>query len=245
MEQARKHQEPKYTIVTSDVDALWEFDQKLTLFKTMTKTKSFERNSKHKALYYALIESILEDKDAMDKGVADRLKKRKPDDADRYKDPPTEPEQGLKRKKTDKETEPSNKAKSTRTSKGTTKSQPKSFGKSAEAKETVFEAGDTQNWFKKLERPPTTDLEWNEGKSVENKLTQKWICNLAKAEKPSKTFIDLMSTPIDFSAFVINRLFISDLTQDILVGLAYELLKGTCRSYVELDYHMEELRRIV
>nr|GEV15834.1 hypothetical protein [Tanacetum cinerariifolium] len=144
MEQARKHQEPKYTIVTSDVDALWEFDQKLTLFKTMTKTKSFERNSKHKALCYALIELILEDEDAMDKGVADRLKKRKPNDADRYEDPPTEPEQGLKRKKTGKETEPSKKAKSTGTSKGTTKSQPKSTGKSVKAKETVFEVGDTQ-----------------------------------------------------------------------------------------------------
>ncbi|GJW14649.1 hypothetical protein Tco_0018782 [Tanacetum coccineum] len=33
---------------------------------------------------------------------------------------------------------------------------------------------------------------------------------------------------------------ISDLTQDILVGLTYELLKGTCMSYVELDYNMEE-----
>ncbi|GJV96705.1 hypothetical protein Tco_1548282 [Tanacetum coccineum] len=52
--------------------------------------------------------------------------------------------QGLKRKKTGKETEPSKKAKSTRTSKGTTKSQPKSTGKSAQAEETMFEAGDTQ-----------------------------------------------------------------------------------------------------
>ncbi|GKF12121.1 hypothetical protein Tco_0050047, partial [Tanacetum coccineum] len=69
MEQAGKQQEPKYTIVSSDMDALLEFDQKRTLFETMTKTKSFERNSKHKALYHALMESILEDEDAMDKGL--------------------------------------------------------------------------------------------------------------------------------------------------------------------------------
>ncbi|GKA56427.1 hypothetical protein Tco_0755499 [Tanacetum coccineum] len=36
-----------------------------------------------KALYHALMESILKDEDPMDKGVADKLKKRKPDDADR------------------------------------------------------------------------------------------------------------------------------------------------------------------
>ncbi|GJZ69935.1 hypothetical protein Tco_0633485 [Tanacetum coccineum] len=218
IEQAGKHQEPKYTIVSSDVDALPEFDQKRTLFETMTKTKSFEQNSKHKGLYHALIESILEDEDAMDKGVADKLKRRKPDD-DRDEGPPAAPDQGLKRKKTGKETEPSKKAKSTGTSKGTTKSQPKSTGKSAQAKETMFDAGDTQvphdlredtsntdeppvinvdpkDWFKKPERPPTLDPEWNG--------------------------------------------FISDLTQDIMVGSTYELLKGTCKSYVELDYNMEE-----
>ncbi|GKB58456.1 hypothetical protein Tco_0914642 [Tanacetum coccineum] len=217
MEQAGKQQEPKYTIVSSDVDALWEFDQKRTLFETMTKTKSFERNSKHKALYHALMESILEDKYAMDKGVADKH------------------HQVLA----------------------------KSTSKSAQAEEIVFEAKDTQvphdlgedmgntdeppvvkadpkDWFKKPERPPTLDPEWNECKIVDNKLTQKWLSNLAKADTSSKTFDDLMSTPIDFNAFVMNRLQIIDLTQDIQVGLAYKLLKGTCRSYVKLDYNMEE-----
>ncbi|GKD91267.1 hypothetical protein Tco_1366774, partial [Tanacetum coccineum] len=51
----------------------------------------------HKALYHALIESILEDEDAMDKGVADKLKKRKPDDVDKDEDPLAGPGQGLKR----------------------------------------------------------------------------------------------------------------------------------------------------
>ncbi|GJX36902.1 hypothetical protein Tco_0248459 [Tanacetum coccineum] len=42
----------------------------------------------HKALYHALMESILKDEDAMDKGVADKSKKRKPDDVDRDEGPP-------------------------------------------------------------------------------------------------------------------------------------------------------------
>ncbi|GJV57602.1 hypothetical protein Tco_1458607 [Tanacetum coccineum] len=57
---------------------------------------------KHKALYHALIESILVDVDAMDKGVTDIQKKRKLDDSDRDEDPPTGPDQGLKRRKTEK-----------------------------------------------------------------------------------------------------------------------------------------------
>nr|GEU31130.1 hypothetical protein [Tanacetum cinerariifolium] len=144
IEHTKKQQEPKYTIVSSNMDALWEFDQKRTLFETMTKTKSFEQRSKHKALYHALMESILEDEDAMDKGVSDKSKKRKPNDADKYEGPAARSDQGLKRKKTSKEPEPSKKAKSTGTSKGNTKSHPKYTGKSEQAEETVFEAEDSQ-----------------------------------------------------------------------------------------------------
>ncbi|GJU03248.1 hypothetical protein Tco_1113586 [Tanacetum coccineum] len=131
MEQAGNQQETKYTITLFDTAELQEFDQKRTLFETMTKTKSFNKNTTHKALYHALMESILEDEDAMDKGVADRFKKRKPDDTDRDEGPSVRPDQGLKRKKMGKYTEPSQKAKSTGTSKGTSKSQPKSTGKFA------------------------------------------------------------------------------------------------------------------
>ncbi|GJZ02616.1 hypothetical protein Tco_0520577 [Tanacetum coccineum] len=114
--------------------------------------------------------SIVEDENAMDKGVADR-------------------------KKTSKETEPSKKTKSTRTSKGTTKSQPKFTGKSAQAEDTLFETADTQvpqnpredmgntseptivkanqkGWFKKPERPPTPNPEWNKRKTVDDGPTQ-------------------------------------------------------------------------
>nr|GEW80025.1 hypothetical protein [Tanacetum cinerariifolium] len=105
--------------------------KKRALFETMTKTKSFNKNTKHKSLYHAIMESILKDENAMDKGVADRLKKRNPNDADKDEGPPTEPDQGLKRKKMNKKTKLSKKAKSNGTSKGTTKSHPKSTGKSS------------------------------------------------------------------------------------------------------------------
>ncbi|GJT77846.1 hypothetical protein Tco_1044571 [Tanacetum coccineum] len=146
--------------------------------------KPQKTNVDHKALYHALMDSILEDEDAMDKGVANKLKKRKSDDVDRDEGQPAGPDQ----------------------------------------EETVFETGDTQvpqnlgedtgntdeppivnvdpkDWFKKPERPPTLDPEWNECKKVKDKPTQKWLSNFDKTEKPSKTFDDLMSTLTDFNAF--------------------------------------------
>ncbi|GJT47831.1 hypothetical protein Tco_0973988 [Tanacetum coccineum] len=74
---ARKQQVPKETITSSDTTTLEEFDQKTTLFEIMTKSKSFNKSLKQRALYHALMDSILEDEDAMDEGVADKLKKRK------------------------------------------------------------------------------------------------------------------------------------------------------------------------
>nr|GEZ18433.1 hypothetical protein [Tanacetum cinerariifolium] len=49
-----------------------------------------------------------------------------------------------------------------------------------------------------------------------------------------------MHTLIDFSSFAMNRLKIDNLTKEHLVGYVYNLLKGTCKFYVELDYTMKE-----
>ncbi|GKD75119.1 hypothetical protein Tco_1333401 [Tanacetum coccineum] len=82
MEHARKQQVPKETITSSDTVVLEEFDQKTTLFNTMTNSKSFSKSPKHRALYHALMELILKDE-----GVADKLKKRKPYDTDQDEGP--------------------------------------------------------------------------------------------------------------------------------------------------------------
>ncbi|GJR39899.1 hypothetical protein Tco_1215583 [Tanacetum coccineum] len=61
-----KQQESQYTLKSSDKDTLKEFDQKRVLFETMTSSKSFNKHLKHKALYHALMESILMDENAID-----------------------------------------------------------------------------------------------------------------------------------------------------------------------------------
>ncbi|GJX10087.1 hypothetical protein Tco_0199946 [Tanacetum coccineum] len=181
--------------------------------KHARKQQSFNRSPKQRALYNALMESILEDEDAMDEGVTDKLKKMKQDDADKDKGPSAGSDRGLKRQKTRKDTEPSKKAKSTESSKGTSKSQPKSTNKSTQSKET---AALKYDWFKKPERPPSPDSNWNVRKSVKFRPPQMWINKIAQAKKPLLSFDELMSTLIDFSAYVMNHLKIDNLTQEHL-----------------------------
>ncbi|GJT58961.1 hypothetical protein Tco_1002494 [Tanacetum coccineum] len=275
-------QESKDTITSSDTVALKEFDQITTLFNTITKSNSFNKIPKHIALYHALMESILEDEDAMDKGVADELKKRKPDDADKDECPSAGSNRGLKRQRTSKGNETSKKTSATKDSfKGkspATSSKSSKSGKSAKDQvvEPIFvqdsdnvehDVADYANmsmdqgedlvntyeqpndeivpkndWYKKSSSDTSPDPEWNKGKLVDDGLEQSWLNDMA-ATKPPLTFDKLMHTPIDFSAFAMNRLKIENLIKELLVGPVYNLLKGTCKIYVELNYTMEECYR--
>ncbi|GKB05584.1 hypothetical protein Tco_0833779 [Tanacetum coccineum] len=55
-----------------------------------------------------------------------------------------------------------------------------------------------------------------------------------------KEFDELMITLIEFSGYILNGLEIENLTQEILLGPAFRLLKGTRSNYVELEYAFEE-----
>ncbi|GKC85788.1 hypothetical protein Tco_1141505 [Tanacetum coccineum] len=152
----------------------------------------------------------------MDKGVADKLKKRKQDDADKDEGPPAGSDQGLKRRKMSKDVEPSKKEKTW-----------------VRLMIHPLSRLIQRDWFKKPKRPPTPNPEWNTGKTVDDEPTQKWLSDLAKVEKPSKTFNELMSTPIDFTAFAMNNMQISDLTK---ADLGIEDMVPTLWSPVKVAY---------
>ncbi|GJY63289.1 hypothetical protein Tco_0464749 [Tanacetum coccineum] len=59
-------------------------------------------------------------------------------------------------------------------------------------------------------------------------------------DKSLKDSDELMSTPIDFSRYILNGLKIKNLTQEILLGPTFRLLKGTRSNYAELEYDFEE-----
>ncbi|GJW36750.1 hypothetical protein Tco_0059670 [Tanacetum coccineum] len=166
--------------------------------------------------------------------------KRDREDKDKDEDPPVGSNQGLKRRKTSKDVEPSKGSKSKESKSSSSKGTKSDLGYTND--QPNVEAASKFDWFKKPERPLTPDPDWNAKKSIDFRPPHTWISKIAKAEKPPLTFDELMSTPIDFSAYVINNLKIDNLTQEHLVGPAFNLLKGTCRSRVELKYHFEEYR---
>nr|GEU31173.1 hypothetical protein [Tanacetum cinerariifolium] len=102
---------------------------------------------------------------------------------------------------------------SSRSSKGT-KSQPKSSGKSIHAEEPEFEVGNTNT------------PQGQEGNQEEP--TQIWLMTLSAStstDKSLKEFDELMSTLIDFSSYILYGLKIENLTQEILLGPTFTLLK--------------------
>nr|GFA41393.1 hypothetical protein [Tanacetum cinerariifolium] len=51
----------------------------------------------------------------------------------------------------------------------------------------------------------------------------------------------LIDTPVDFSTFLMNRLKVDTLNPELLAGHTYELMKGSCKSLVELKFFLEEV----
>nr|GEU82850.1 hypothetical protein [Tanacetum cinerariifolium] len=97
------------------------------------------------------------------------------------------------------------------------------------------------NRLKKQAKPPTPDRAWNKNLPATHGRIQPWISNLAKKVDSHTSFNELMDTPVDFSAFVINRLKVDTLTPELLAGPTYELIKGSFKSLVELEFFLEEV----
>nr|GFB14648.1 hypothetical protein [Tanacetum cinerariifolium] len=91
------------------------------------------------------------------------------------------------------------------------------------------------------EENPGNDNEEPMGKTPQQGPTQSWLMTLASSnDKLSKTFDELISTPIDFSGYIMNGLNITNLTQEALFGPVFRLLKGTHTNYAELEYDFKE-----
>ncbi|GJU74802.1 hypothetical protein Tco_1266207 [Tanacetum coccineum] len=192
-EQAEKQKMSKYTIKSTDKAELKEYDQKSALYQTMHENKSFNRNPANHALYHALMEALIEDENAMDKGVVDTVKNHKrqhdDDDDDDYEDLSAGPNQGKKTKRRrTKESESSKKP-------STTKETSKCKASSKSSKLTL-----NQDWFK---QPP--DPEWNKRQVVLDQPEQPWFNQMVSATKDPLTFNDLMATPINFSKSQVNK----------------------------------------
>ncbi|GJX04373.1 hypothetical protein Tco_0190289 [Tanacetum coccineum] len=146
--------------------------------------------------------------------------KRCRDDRDEDEEPFAGSNRGSKRRRDRKEPKSTSAPKektsmSSDKSKEGSRSHNTSTGKSAQAEEPIHADED-------LEEPAHQD-------------------NLAQKEDTRDSFNELMDTPLDFSAFVMNRLKVDTLTPELLAGPTFELMKGSCKSLVELEYFLEEV----
>ncbi|GJR94105.1 hypothetical protein Tco_0266279 [Tanacetum coccineum] len=203
-----------------------KFQQLLNIILDPKLVMIFKRNPANHALYHALMEALIEDENAMDKGVADigkKTKRQRTKESDSFKKPSTT-----------KET-PKGKAllKGSKTGEDVVgdDDQPQ------DTSEPKTNKTPNQDWFKKSLRPRTPDPKWNKRQVVLDQPEQSWFNQMVSAIKDPITFNDLMATLIDFSKYVLN---IDNLPQDLLLGPAYNLLKDTCTRSIELEYNFQE-----
>ncbi|GKC65551.1 hypothetical protein Tco_1098149 [Tanacetum coccineum] len=220
--------------------SLSELELKKILIDKMEENKSINRSDIQKNLYNALVESYNFDKDIISSYGDVVTLKRGRDDQDKDEDPSVGSNRGSKRRRSGKEAESSKEpthkeSKSTSSSKGASRSQPKSSGKSAQAEEHSQKVDDLEEH---------SHQEFNTGDDdvipVQETLDDASQWNIPTTGIQS-SFNDFLATPIDFSAFIMNRLKIENLTQDVLTGPTYDLMKDMCKSVVELEYHLEEV----
>nr|GEU50094.1 hypothetical protein [Tanacetum cinerariifolium] len=237
---------------------LSERELKKILIDKMKGNKSIHRSNEQRNLYKALVEAYKFDKiilDTYEDTIA--LKRRRDDDADKDEEPFAGSDQGSKRRREAKEPESTRapKEKATRSAGKSTqgsKSQQTSASESATSEEPMktthemeepshpeFETGANDQlivessqhpeWFSQQKKPPTLDRDWNKTFPATHGSIQLWISDLAKQTDFRSSFNELMDTPMDFSAFLMNRLKVDTLTSELLACLTYELMKGSCK----------------
>nr|GEX43771.1 hypothetical protein [Tanacetum cinerariifolium] len=161
-------------------------------------------------LYNALVDAYECDKIILDTYGDTITLKRRRDDADKDEEPSDGSDRGSKRREgKDAESTSAPKDKASKT-KGVADDQP------------LTEASQHPEWFQKQTKPLTLDRAWNKTLPSTHGSIQPWISNLAKQLDSRSSFNELMDTPVDFLAFLMNRLKVDTLTPELLAGLTYK-----------------------
>nr|GEX27608.1 hypothetical protein [Tanacetum cinerariifolium] len=249
---------------------LSKMELKKILIEKMKGNKSIQRSDEQINLYKALFKAYKCDKIILHTYKETvTLKRRRDDDADKDEGPSAGPDRGSKRRREGKEPDSASYPTKTATrsagrSTQGSRSRQASASESALAEEPMqtisqieepshpeFDTGTEDQpivqscqhpeWFSQQQKPPSLDHACNKTMPAIYGSIQPWISDLAKQADTRSSYNELMDTPLDFSNFLINRLKVDTLTPELLAGPTYELMKGSCKSLVELEYHLEEV----
>nr|GEZ14793.1 hypothetical protein [Tanacetum cinerariifolium] len=109
----------------------------------------------------------------------------------------------------------------------------------------IVQTSQHPEWFSQPRKPPTPDCDWNKTLPAIRGSAQTWISEVAKQADSRSSFNELLDTPIDFSNFIMNQLGVDTLTPELLAGPTYKLMRGSCTSLTELEYHLEEVYKAI
>nr|GEU87892.1 retrovirus-related Pol polyprotein from transposon TNT 1-94 [Tanacetum cinerariifolium] len=235
---------------------LSEMELKKILIEKIEGNKSIQCSDKQRNLYKALVEAYESDKIILDMyGDTVTLMRRRDDDEDKDEEPFAGPDRGSKRRREGKEPESASAPSETRqasasesalaeepvqtTSQMEEPSHPE-FDTGAKD-QPIIQSSQHSEWFSQQQKPPTPDRDWNKTLLAVYGSIQPWISELVKLDDTHTSFNELMDTPLDFSNFIMNQLRVDTLTPELLAGPTYELMKGSCKSLIELEYHLEEV----
>nr|GFC33201.1 hypothetical protein [Tanacetum cinerariifolium] len=190
-----------------------------------------QRSDEQRNLYKALVEAYEANKAILDTYEDSTILKRRREDDDQ-EGPFAGPNRGSKRQKEGEEP--------VQTTCQMEETSHPVFETSADD-QSIIQTSQHPEWFSQPRRPPSPDRAWNTALPAAQGDAQPWIRDLARQTDARSSFNELLDTPIDFSNFIMHRLNVDTLTPDLLAGPTYELMRGSCSSLTELEYHLEEV----
>nr|GFA16296.1 hypothetical protein [Tanacetum cinerariifolium] len=198
---------------------LSEMELKKILIDKMEGNKSIQRSDEQRNLYKALVEAYDADKTILDTyGESAILKQRREDDE--QEGPSAGSDRGSKRQR-----EGGEHASASTPSESATRKEPvQTTCQMEEPSHLVFEIGAEDQPIVQTSQHPE--------------------CALTKKTDARSSFNELLDTPIDFSNFIMNQLGVNTLTPNLLTSPTYELMRGSCNSLTELEYHLEEVYKV-
>ncbi|GJS59003.1 hypothetical protein Tco_0653787 [Tanacetum coccineum] len=172
---------------------LIEFELKKILIDKMDKSESYLAAPEHRDCYEGLKKSYELDKTFFYTYDKVYSLKRSRKDKDKDKDPFAGSDRGLKKRKTSKDTKLAKEPELKAAYSDMPQDQEENLGNDdVEPKEKVASKGD--RFTKPTQPQKPTDPDWNVDKTPQQGQNQRWLMTLASsAEKPSKTFDELMS----------------------------------------------------
>nr|GEV89544.1 retrovirus-related Pol polyprotein from transposon TNT 1-94 [Tanacetum cinerariifolium] len=247
-EQVKEQVKTSYPVVAD----LSEMELKKILIEKMKGNKSIQRSDEQMNLYKALVEAYESDKIILDTyGETVTLKRRRDDDADKDEEPFAGPDQGTRPGVKEIPTQGSRSRQASASESALAEEPMQTTSQMEEPSYLEFDTGAKDQpiiqssqhpeWFSQQQKPPSLNRDWNKTVPAVHESIQPWISELAKQADTRSSFNELIDTPLDFFNFLINQLKVDTLTPELLAGPTYELMKGSCKSLVELKYHLEEV----